>query len=300
MRVSLGLPVYNGERFLKEAIESIVAQSFEEFELLISDNASMDGTAELCRAYAREDRRIRYERAERNHGCAWNHNRVLELATGQYFKWCAADDVLGLDFVRKCVERLDRASEAVLCYSGTTTVIDEWGKEIAIAEDETHVDSRDPVVRFASLLGPLRHNVFYGLIRAELLRRSRPMGAYLAADRCLVAELSLLGPFAKIGEKLFFRRMHDHNLRRSAKEELEIYDPSMLRRVPIREWRVAREHLSTVWRAPVTSGTRVRLVGTVLRWMLSQRRYLLSELTEIGKYWVLAVSTAGGASACRD
>ena len=91
-RVSVGIPVFNGERFLAETIESILAQTFKDFEIVISDNASTDRTEEICRSYAARDPRIRYNRNDTNRGAAWNHNRVFELARGEYFKWQSHDD----------------------------------------------------------------------------------------------------------------------------------------------------------------------------------------------------------------
>src|SRR5436190_12174806 len=91
--VSIGLPVFNGERYLRQALDSLLGQDFQDFELIISDNASTDRTAEICRAYVAKDRRIRYYRNESNIGSAPNYRRVFELARGEFFKWCSHDDV---------------------------------------------------------------------------------------------------------------------------------------------------------------------------------------------------------------
>src|SRR5215468_4385449 len=104
--VSICLPVYNGENFIGEAIESIVAQTFEDIELVISDNASTDGTAEICRLAAARDRRIHYFRAEINRGLAWNHNRAFELATGTYSCWIGHDDVMHPNYINLCHDML--------------------------------------------------------------------------------------------------------------------------------------------------------------------------------------------------
>src|SRR5579871_3942080 len=114
IRVSIGLPVHNGERYLREAIDSLLAQTYRDFELIISDNGSTDGTEAICRAYAAADPRIRYYREEQNRGCAWNWNRVFALARGEIFKWAAHDDVCAPRLVERCLEALDRCPEAVL------------------------------------------------------------------------------------------------------------------------------------------------------------------------------------------
>src|SRR5215467_16020251 len=127
--LSIGLFVYNGERYLEQTVESILNQTFTDFELIISDNASTDRTYEISQAYARRDPRIRYYRSEKNMGAGWNVRRVYELGTGKYFKQAAADDLLEPDFLRLCVEALENDPSRVLAYP-KTKVVDENGKFI--------------------------------------------------------------------------------------------------------------------------------------------------------------------------
>src|SRR5246127_6023313 len=117
--VSVGLFVYNGERFIEEALQSILKQTFTDFELIISDNASTDRTGEIVKAYAERDNRIRYYRNEKNIGAGWNARRVYELATGKYFKWATADDFLEPDLLRRCVEILESDPGCVAAYTRT-------------------------------------------------------------------------------------------------------------------------------------------------------------------------------------
>src|SRR5207248_940805 len=116
-QISVGMPLYNADRFLQETLDSILAQTFVNFELVISDNASNDRTEEICRAYAARDSRIRYYRKEINRGAAWNHNRVFELSRAKYFKWACYDDLLAPTFLEKCVAVLDCDPGVVLCFS---------------------------------------------------------------------------------------------------------------------------------------------------------------------------------------
>ncbi len=124
-RVSVGLAVYNGENFIRAAIDSILAQTFTDFELVISDNASTDKTQEICLEYAAKDGRIRYYRCERNMGAAWNQNRVFELSRGEYFRLAAHDDVIAPEYLAKCVEVLDQNPSVVLCHSWTKAINDQ-------------------------------------------------------------------------------------------------------------------------------------------------------------------------------
>src|SRR5215470_5950299 len=146
-RVSIGLPVYNGAHFLKEALDALLSQTFGDFELIISDNASTDGTQEICRAYASIDRRIRYYRHEQNRGAAWNHNNVFRLSTSEYFKWAAHDDVCAPQYLERCVKVLDHTHVTVLCYT-QSIIIDEHGKHLRHYSARCGVRSPRPYERF--------------------------------------------------------------------------------------------------------------------------------------------------------
>jgi glycosyltransferase involved in cell wall biosynthesis len=114
--VSIGMPVCNGAKFITEALDSILNQTFENFELIVSDNASTDETGKICREYMAKDSCIRYYRSKQNFGAAWNFNHVFKLSSGKYFKWAAHDDVIAPDFPLKCVEVLERDPSVVLCH----------------------------------------------------------------------------------------------------------------------------------------------------------------------------------------
>ena len=116
-RVSIGMPVYNGERYLRSAIESILAQTFQDFELIISDNASTDNSLSICQEFADQDKRIRIIEQSKNIGAMANFNFVAKEARGEYFKWAAADDLCAPQFIEKCIEVLDRDSELAWCHS---------------------------------------------------------------------------------------------------------------------------------------------------------------------------------------
>ena len=166
-RVSVGLPVYNGERYLNEALDSILCQTFEDFELIISDNASSDRTEEMCREYAKNDKRIRYSRSSENLGAAWNFNRVAGLSTSEYFRWATADDLSAPEQIQTCVEVLDRERDAVLCYP-KTVLIDENGEFIRYYEDNLDLRSPSPRERLHQFLMRVGLcNVQYGLMRSD-------------------------------------------------------------------------------------------------------------------------------------
>jgi len=208
--VSLGLPVFNGEKYLEQALDSILAQTYKDFELIISDNASTDKTQQICLKYAAKHNRIRYYRNKENIGASNNFNRVFLLSTGEYFKWCTHDDVLAPEYLQKCVYVLDNDSSIVLCHS-RTACIEEKGVVVADYDDRTlnKITSWKPHERFGDLIS--QRNTCWeimGVIRASSLRKTLLHGDYIDADRNLLAEIGLMGRISELPEHLFFRRNH--------------------------------------------------------------------------------------------
>lgn len=206
-RLSIGLPVYNGEQYLSEALDALLGQSYSDFELIISDNASTDGTADICRRYAAQDPRIRYVRQPHNIGAAPNHNFVFREARGELFKWASHDDLYGRDLLRRCVEALDEHPHMVLAHAWHA-IIDGAGTVIETFDYRLDTDSPQAPERFRSLLFADGGDDFYGVIRADVLRRITPHDSYHHADRTIVAEIALHGPFHQVPELLYFRRDH--------------------------------------------------------------------------------------------
>ena len=207
-RLSIGLPVYNGQRYLAEALQRLLDQSFTDFELVISDNGSTDATQEICRAAAARDPRVRYVRQPRNIGLAGNHNAVFDLARGELFKWAADDDLYDPDLLARCVAALDDTPDAVLahCY---TAILDESTGETVRLDYPLASTAQRAADRFRSLLWDDGGDDDYGVIRSEVLRRVRPYDSYYNADRTLVAELALHGRFVQVPDWLYVRREHD-------------------------------------------------------------------------------------------
>lgn len=284
--VSVGVPVYNGAEFLGACLESLLAQTYQHVEIIVSDNASTDATPRIIAEYARRDSRIRFTRADRNRGVAWNHNHILGLATGAYFKWCGADDVFDPRFLKVCVAALLPRPDAILAFP-RTIVIDGEGRPIARTTDHLPMESPDPVVRFGCVQSalPVTQNLFYGVMRTQALRQVRQVGAFLAADRCLLAELSLLGPFIEVPEFLMYRRVHAENAR-SRPDEQRLYKPSDLAAFRTRELHVLGRHLTAVARAPVSTETKLRLIGRIARWVGARHRAITGEALDVLKVTV--------------
>lgn len=277
-RLSIGLPVYNGEKFVREAIESLLAQSFEDFELIICDNASTDKTEEICRAYAALDLRIRYYRNETNIGCACNFNRVFELSSGEYFKWAASDDLHAEDFLARCIEILDQDPSVVLCHS-RTYLIDEKTNLFRRYNISLKTDSPKPHERFHELLAKHLAYQCYGVIRASALKIVPPMGSYGLSDGIFLLRLGLIGKFYEISDRLFFARIHpqqsmslffpdylsftDSNIQYSSTMAPDFYnwavwlDSANEGQIMFPHWRILWEYTISVWLFPLSLYQRI-------------------------------------------
>ena len=223
--------MFNGEKYLAQSLDSLLAQSFTDFELIISDNASTDTTASICQEYAASDTRIRYVRQPRNIGAAPNHNYVLQQARGDLFKWVGYDDLYDENLLLRCVTLLDQDPGVVLAHS-YHDVIDEHGHVVARPVYAMDTSSESPATRLRGVLDGQGGNDIYGVIRREVLRRAHPHASYHNADRTLEAELALHGRFAQWPEALYHRRDHPGRSIRaqpSTKQRSTFYDPSRAR-----------------------------------------------------------------------
>lgn len=207
-KVGIGLPVYNGERFLKNALDSILAQTFTDFELIIVDNASTDGTEGICREYAERDSRIRYHRNGENIGLVGNFRRAFELSRGDYFRWACADDMCKPTLLAECADVLNHAPSVVLVYA-KAEFIDENEHRLDIDDPGWDLRSECPHERMRYVIDSNHWvNSLYGLMRASALRRTGLIADYHGGDHTLLCELSLLGKFQEIPLYLFQRRIH--------------------------------------------------------------------------------------------
>ena len=254
-RVTIGMPVYNGEEFIAEAIESLLNQSFTDFELLIADNASTDRTPKICREFAAQDSRITWMPSPENLGAAWNFNRLFHQAKGEFFRWSAADDVTVPTFLEECVSILDERPEVVLCHCYTSK-IDSRGEQLGQYDLDNGLDVANPALnlRFRAQILP-RHSCVhvFGLIRRDILAKTSLIGPYVSSDRVLLAELALHGPHHVIPKYLFARRHHENTSIHldERTERAEWFDTKKKGGIVLPAWRVVGELEKALLRAPL-------------------------------------------------
>ena len=293
-KVSIGLPVYNGENYVAEAIESVLAQTFVDFELVIVDNASTDRTQEICEYYEAKDPRVSYYRNSVNLGAAGNFNRAFELSSAKYFKWLAHDDVIAQDFLEKCVEVLDSDPSVVLCFTNVG-VIDENGQQIDKYDINLRTDSVDPSERFRALVVDWHLCLdIFGLIRSDALSQTPVMGNYGHGDGVLLVRLGLIGKFHKIHEYLFFSRRHPTQSMRVFGYALDEggndyhayvvwFDPSKRGKIVFPQWRILTEYFKSIWTYRLGWAERLRCQLYLLWWVAKNRKNFWYDIRAFGK-----------------
>lgn len=211
--VSVGIPVFNGENYLEEAIDCHLSQTFDDFELLISDNGSTDRTEEICRDFAASDPRVRYDRLPENRGAAANYNRLVHAARAPWFRWASHDDLAHATLLERLITHAESAPDAVLTYA-KTVLVDADGTEIRKRDDNLDLRQSTPHERLSGFArGWGMCNPVFGLIDKRRLLRTSLIGPYVGSDVTLLAELALQGQFHELPEHLFYRRVHAESSR---------------------------------------------------------------------------------------
>ena len=275
-RLTIGLPVYNGANYLAESLEALLGQSYENFELIISDNASTDDTSGICRRYEKRDSRIRYYRQPRNLGLAPNHNFPVERAQGELFKWASHDDLYARDLLERCVEALDEYPHVVLAHSWTAMIDGAGNVTKAIEYPLATASARTPE-RFRSMLFDDGGDDDGGVIRTEVLRRTAMKESYHHADRTIITELALQGPFYQVPDWLYFRRDHPERAERacpSVRARCANMDPRRANRLRHPVVRLYGEYVwayvAAIRRAPLSPPDRRECYRYLARWVASR------------------------------
>jgi glycosyltransferase involved in cell wall biosynthesis len=291
------MPVYNGERFIARAIEAVLGQTYKDLTLIISDNASTDGTQAICEAYVRRDPRVRYLRYEENRGAAWNFSNTFHEARSPYFKWQCVDDSMAPAMVEQCVAALDREPGVVLAYH-KATIIDANDETLSLWEDNLDLRQPRPHQRLHHVLykrnkGHLESQ--FGVYRASVLARTGLIGAVPHSDQILIAEMALHGEFRELPEHLFMRRFHEgisteaHSL-----HDLGTFlDPRRKNKVTLLRAERLLEFARAIGRADLPLGERLRCYAELRSLVLSTQNIarIIEDITVAGK---TALRAAGG------
>lgn len=283
-RVSIGIPVYNGANYLPEALDSVLAQTVSNFELIISDNASTDGTQQICQHYAEGDDRIKYLRQEKNVGAAQNFNLLVDRAKSAYFRWACHDDILHPRCLEASIEILDEHPDVVLAYSESVMI----GADGGVLEDDIfpirglHLLQDAPHERLKEYLWKYIHgglcNPLYGVMRTTVLANTSRIKPYPASDLALLGELALAGKLFRVTEPLFFRRYHSEKSTLANKTDSELiswFDPNADRKFVPKTWKYLSALAMAVLRWVPNTYERTQCLRLLTQIYIRQKRKIL-------------------------
>jgi glycosyltransferase involved in cell wall biosynthesis len=287
--VTVGMPVYNGDNYLAETLDSILGQSYQNFEVVISDNGSTDGTEKLCREYAAKDPRIKYSRSDVNLGVSRNFKRAVGMSSGEYFMFLAHDDKLALTFLEQCVAVLDAQPDVALCYPKAIE-IDAQGRSLYKKEQFLDADSPKPHLRFRQMIR-MDHNceTLFALIRANVLKKTVIHADFPDGDRVMLAEVSLHGKYYRVPDYLFLHREHpvrSINLYPTRFERLALLEPQRAGEFVLPHFDEFFEYLRCIRRAPLKFGERILCYLEMLRWLKDNNGRLRADLLYVFKRFV--------------
>jgi len=280
-RVSIGMPVYNREKYVGASIEAHLNQTYGDFELILTDNCSSDRSEEVCRSYVERDARVKYYRNPTNLGAAGNYRRCWELSTGEYFRWTPSDDLVSPNLLERAVDILDRDPSIFVAYP-RTRLIDAAGNVTGDFEENLHLMQDRPSERWRGVQKNLRlGNLHYGLNRAEKFRKTGLLRNYNGGDFPLIAEMSLYGKFYEIQDAFFYRRMHEEasSSMKTSSDVMAFYDPKKREKIFLYHWVHLGANLRSIARAPISFSEKLRTYGIQAQCFLWARRTYFNELT---------------------
>ena len=282
--VTVCVPVYNGERFLAQCLDSLLAQTYANFVLIISDNASTDRTREICQKYVKADSRIRYHRNQVNVGMYGNYNRVLGLVETPYLKLANADDFWAPEMLADAIEQMERDPSLVLCHP-RAVLVDEHGSEIRRYERPLHLMEDEPAVRFRRVLTELGLvNQLMGVLRTAAVRSMLPFMSHPPADSVFLAELGLHGKIMELPKFQYFRRVHEECSswdRKSESHQIRLVSGEGTRRVRLPTWKYHWGLVRRVLHSPLGFGPKMELLSLLGRRALWDRSALMTECRQL-------------------
>lgn len=320
-RLTIGMPVYNASAHIRDALDSLLSQTFTDFEIVISDNASTDDTPSICIEYANRDPRIRYVRQPINRGSTWNFNQVLHLARGAYFKWAAYDDVCESSYLERCVRILDEQPEVLWCHTRSRHIgingellNPNEAQPISYVERDRQRDARlqvtrasvQPTDRFkAVILGQDGCLDSYGVIRSDILRKTQLFLPIFGSEKVLMAELALWGRYHEIPEVLFFARIHPAaaGSQRTSKLQRQFINPLAKGLCDFSRLRMLRGYITAVRHSEIPWPDKIRCFGSIGRYLFQVHKWkavIVKTLTGAGLAgeYPTAVPAQQSAKAC--
>lgn len=285
-KVSIGIPVYNGQKYLESAIKSLLQQSFRDFEVVISDNASTDKTEEICRFFQSQDERIRYCRNTVNIGAAGNYKKVFQLARGEFFKWMAHDDKCSANYIEECVKELEADSKIVMCFP-KVILIDDIESPLPLVEDGTYVTPRGRIIstnlqrnfmsdspseRYSEVLFKTTECYeFFGLSRRDVIEKTSQHAAFYGSDKVLLCELAVMGKLKEVSDAIGYFRIHNEQSQslQTAKERAEWISPDLNYGAFMSRLKCVQGYYRSIFTYSLSSFEQIKSLWILMAWLIN-------------------------------
>ncbi len=285
-KVSIGIPVYNGENYLESAINSLLQQSFRDFEIIISDNASTDRTQEICQFLQSRDKRIRYYKNPTNLGAAYNYKKVFQLSRGNFFKWMAHDDRCSSNYLEECIKVLESDPTIVMCFP-RVSLIDEDNNLLPLIEENTFLTPKGKIIstnlqrnfisshpseRYSEVLfRTTKCYEFFGLSRRDIIERTSQHDAYYGSDKVLLCELSLMGKLQEVPSAMCYFRIHDKQSQslKSAEEKARWISPELNYGIIMLRIKCFQGYYRSIFAYPLPLFERVKCLLILIIWSIN-------------------------------
>ncbi|WP_158885979.1 glycosyltransferase family 2 protein [Rhodanobacter sp. L36] len=276
--MTIGVPVFNEERFIDSALTSLRGQDYPNLEIIIADNASTDRTLEICKRHALEDTRIRIETTEINRGAVANFGHVLDMASGAYFMWAAGHDLWTSNLVSECISLLEDDARACLAFASSRWIgVDS--EPLAMASGWSDTRDLAAAARFFTIFWGNMHPVM-GVMRTHRMRECSPMPGIVGGDLVFLADLSLRGSFLHAAKSCWSRREfrlekhHDDKLKRYASDSTGIIRTRFTRMFPLLKLPFAL--IKVVLRSGISIGDKLGIIialmpSLLLRYVVGRR-----------------------------
>ncbi len=250
-KVSIGMPVFNGAELICRALDSLLAQKFTDFELILSDNGSTDNTEEICKRYESRDNRIIYFRQAQNMGALWNFNYVLKQSRGEYFMWAGVDDIWDPDFLSENLKSFSKDANIIASISKVRFFNNAFiSKRLWHVPRDTYPLMSGVISNIVKYLYAWRDNSrFYSLYKRDILSKCVDEQDFHAKDLAIVAKTLVYGKYYEI-DKFLFSRAHKRQLKRGLLNNLASGSKSIDKIFPL--FRFSKEIL-TCEQIPVTA-----------------------------------------------
>lgn len=287
-RVTIGMPAYNSSATIELAIESLLAQTFRDFELVVSDNASADRTCDIVENYAAKDSRVRLVRQKTNIGANFNYAFVAKQARGEYFKWASSNDWCAPTMLERCVAQLDQQPEATLAHTYTrlfSQTIDDatdYVNSLSLIEPE-------PSSRFVRLVQTMRlNNAMNGVMRVAALRQAGDVRPHFGGDNVFMGRLALLGKFLEVPEYLFYRQMNEATATalRSLEEFTKHHYPTRTVRELFQNWKLQAEWIRAPLEVSIPWNERRRVLAYACRMAFWSRQRLWRDIADVPRFFL--------------